>query len=246
MPRQTAVISEQGLRPQMEDAHFLDNDFAGREWVYGGIYDGHGGAYAAEYAGRNLNKLFLESIRAGATPEQAFNQAYQAISDELKGQDSGTTAIDFLVEEKEIIAANAGDARAIVVGEKEITQLTTDHRLDNKAERERITGMGGQVRYPYVYRGYLGLMPTRTIGDEYFKPVGVIATPSVKRHPISGSDLMLLAACDGLFDIMSNSEVADFVRRIDQPEPLVEALKNEVLLNRRGTDNLTIIAVSLR
>ena len=35
-------------------------------------------------------------------------------------------------------------------------------------------------------RGYRGLMPTRTIGDQYFKPVGIIATPSVNEYKISG------------------------------------------------------------
>ncbi len=243
---QTAVISEQGRRPEMEDAHFLDSNFGGRGWLYGGIYDGHGGSFAARYAADNLHQRFLGKVLAGSSPEQAFVESYQEISRELADQDSGATAVDFFIRDNEVVAVNAGDARDIIIGERSVYQLTTDHRLTDTQEQERIKGMGGVIKYPYVYRGFAGLMPTRTLGDEYFKSVGIIATPSVKRYRITAYDLMLVAACDGLFDFMTNEEVADFVRRFRQPDGLVEALKNEVLVNRLGTDNLTIIAVSLK
>jgi len=53
-------------------------------------------------------------------------------------------------------------------------------------------------------------------------------------------------ACDGLFDVMTSEEAADFARRFPQPETLLEVLKTEVLVNRLGSDNLTMIAFSLR
>lgn len=230
----------------MEDAHHLDLDFAGEGWVFGGVYDGHGGRTAAEYCAERLHRVFLEDLLSGLPPAEAFVHSYEAVSDELKGQESGASAVSFLVREGWITAANAGDARAIVVGEKAVRQLTLDHRLDNPEERQRIESRGGIVRYPYAYRGGMGLMPTRSIGDQFFKPVGVIATPSVGEHRITGEDIMLVAACDGLFDFMSNEEVAGFARAFPDPERLVQALKDEVLFSRLGTDNLTIIAVSLR
>lgn len=88
-------------------------------------------------------------------------------------------------------------------------------------------------------------MPTRTIGDEFFKSVGVIARPSVNEHHIVEGDLALLAACDSLFDVMTNEEAAEYVIYYTELRSLVEALKTEVLANRFGMDNLTIIAVSL-
>jgi serine/threonine protein phosphatase PrpC len=239
------MISEKGYRQEMEDAHFLDLNFADKDWIFGGIYDGHGGDYAAEYTSETLHKLFLKYLLAGATPQESFVKSYEETSNELKTQDSGTTAVDFLIRDRKIFTANAGDARAIVVNSEKVIQLTVDHRLDNLSERKRVEKMGAYTAYPYVHRGHLGLMPTRTIGDEYFKPVGIIATPSVNEYQISQEDIMLLAACDGLFDVMTNEEVADFARRIPDPKALVETLENEVIINRFGTDNLTIIAVSL-
>jgi serine/threonine protein phosphatase PrpC len=240
-----AVISETGYRQEMEDAHFLDLNFANKGWIFGGIYDGHGGNYAAKYASETLHKQFLKYLLAGTSPQEAFVKSYEETSRELGEQGSGTTAVDFLIMDRRIFTANAGDARAIVVNRKEVIQLTVDHRLDNLSERKRVEKMGAYTAYPYVYRGNMGLMPTRTIGDEYFKPVGVIATPSVNEYQISKEDIALVAACDGLFDVMTNEEVADFARRIHNPKALVETLENEVIINRSGTDNLTIIAVSL-
>ncbi|MFH0809861.1 MAG: PP2C family protein-serine/threonine phosphatase, partial [Pseudomonadota bacterium] len=221
MPVQAAIISERGVRPSMEDAHFLDTNFAGRGWVYGGIYDGHGGALAAESAAIHLHVKFLEKVLAGLSPEQSFAEAYQEISEALKSQDSGTTAVDFLIRDSAIFTANAGDARAIVVGRQSVLQLTTDHRLDNEQEAARIRQRGGEIRYPYVYRRFAGIMPTRTLGDEFFKPVGVIARPSIGKHPIGDEDLMLVAACDGLFDFMDNEEIAGLARRLPEPRALV-------------------------
>ena len=243
---EAAVISEKGMRREMEDAHFLDLNFANECWTYAGIYDGHGGRFAARYASERLHEIFRDRLLSGFSPQKAFIESYEAISEELKTQDSGTTAVNFLIRNKEIFTANVGDARAIIISNKGFSQLTIDHRLDNLAEKQRIEKMGGHIRYPYVYRGYQGLMPTRTIGDQYFKSIGIIAIPSVSEYKISRDDLILLAACDGLFDVMTNEEAAYFARKSPHPGPLLEVLKNEVLFNRLGTDNITIIAVSLQ
>ena len=242
---EAAFISEQGLRAEMEDAHFLDGDFAGRGWVFGGIYDGHGGKLAAQYAARHLHLRFKELVLNGSSPQSAFEQSYRFVSDELSYQDSGTTAVTFLIKEGIVYTANVGDSRAIVVGRSSFQQLTEDHRIENKTERDRVLSMGGVIEPPYVFRNGTGIMPTRTIGDEYFKAVGVIATPSITEYEISQDDLMLVAACDGLFDFMSNDEVAKFTRANLEPKTLLDALRDEVLLKRSGTDNLTIIAISL-
>lgn len=243
---QAAVTSEKGIRPSMEDAHYLDLDFGGKGWIYGGIYDGHNGDYAAKYAAERLHQIFLEKLLSGLTPEPAFTQSYETVSQEVSEQESGTTAVDILIKGNRIYMANAGDARAIVISQNSVSQLTVDHRVDNTEERGRVEKAGASIDYPYVIRGNLGLMPTRSIGDQYFKAVGVIATPSISKHLIAPDDLMLVAACDGLWDFISNKGVAAFVREFAEPKLLLDALAREILFNRLGTDNLTIIAISLR
>ncbi len=241
-----AYISEQGIRPEMEDTHFLDLDFGKKGWVYGGIYDGHGGKYAARFAADNIPELFLGKYLEHKIPGQAFTEAYEETSNKISNQDSGAAAVDFFIADDSIYTANAGDARIIIVSKEKVTQLTTDHRLGNKEEEQRIIEMGGGIRFPYVTRGLAGIMPTRSIGDEYFKPVGVISTPSVNEYSIKFDDIMLIAGCDGLFDFISNEEVAELARQNHSPDKLLDILRNEVLITRGGTDNLTVIAVNLR
>ena len=76
----TAVVSEQGLRSEMENAHFLDTNFANQGWVFGGVYDGHSGSFAAEYAAKYLSEVFLEKLIADSPPQEAFIDSYQEIS----------------------------------------------------------------------------------------------------------------------------------------------------------------------
>lgn len=241
----TAIISEQGLRWSMEDAHLFEPDLGGRGWVFGGVYDGHGGRRASEYTAVNLHRFLLKHLDEGLDPEPAFSRAYEDTSNELAYQDSGTTAATILLQGRQLTVANAGDTRAIMLGGSQVRQLTTDHRLDNPQERERIEASGGRVAPPYVMRGFRGLMPTRSIGDEYFKPVGIIARPSTDSLQIAAEDRFLLLACDGLFDVMSNNEVAEAARDEPDAEALAERLRQEVLEVRMGTDNLTILILEL-
>lgn len=111
---EAAVIAEKGIRPAMEDAHYLDQDFGGKGWIYGGIYDGHNGGYAANHAAARLHTIFWEQLAAESSPREAFALSYETVSREVSGRESGTTAVDFLIRDKKIITANAGDARAVI------------------------------------------------------------------------------------------------------------------------------------
>ncbi|HDR16429.1 MAG TPA: protein serine/threonine phosphatase 2C family protein [Desulfobacteraceae bacterium] len=239
------VISEQGARGHMEDFHFLDLDFSGIGTIFGGVYDGHSGSYAARYAAETLHLYFLDSAKEGVSPSGAFCSAYQKVSDDLKHQDSGTTAATFLLEKMRIHIANAGDSRIIVVGDDYVTQLTIDHRLDNAEEFKRILLSGGKIDYPYVMKGIRGLMPTRSLGDEYFRDAGVIPTPATFVHEIRDRDGWLVAATDGLFDEMDNETVARLCREHTEPRLLAETLIREVLTGCAMPDNTTVILVKL-
>ena len=230
----------------MENAYFLDLAFDGRGAVFGGVYDGHGGDEAAVYASEHLHLFFLHHIRSNRPPGGAFVDAYLEVSRRLSDQDSGTTAVTFFITDGLIHAANTGDAQALLVGVRETVLLSVQHRVDDPLERERVRKAGAVISYPYVMSGLRGVMPTRALGDEYFRSVGVTSMPSVCEHAIEGSDLWLVAACDGLFDMMTNEEIAQIARLYHEPRDMVEALREEVMDRRGGWDNLTIIAVSLR
>lgn len=240
------IISEQGLRGSMEDAYSLDLDFGRQGWIFGGVYDGHRGKYAAGYAAKNLHHCLLEQLDQEQDPKQAFIKTYLEIAQEIRDQESGTTAVTFLLQENLLTVANAGDSRALLINYTGPIQLTVDHRLDNPHEYQRIKNLGTSIAYPYVYQGQQGLMTTRSLGDQTFKSAGVIAEPFVQSQNITPEDRFLIAACDGLFDHMNNQEVHELAQRHDNPKELAWSLRQEVLMNRMGTDNLTIIIISLQ
>lgn len=240
-----AVVAEQGLRESMEDTYTLIPDFANRGWLFGGIYDGHGGKSVAAFASENLYRLVEDKIQAGFSPQQAFKTSYKTVSENSKGIHTGTTAVTFLVTDTCIITANVGDSRAILVAKRRIQQLTKDHRIENESERNRVLSSGGEIMPPYVYFKGRGLMPTRSLGDHFFERAGIISTPAVKSHKININDLLLIAASDGLWDLLTNEEVAALARKYSEPGKLLAVLRDEVLIQRRGTDNLTVIAIRI-
>jgi serine/threonine protein phosphatase PrpC len=105
-------------------------------------------------------------------------------------------------------------------------QLTKDQKPEEPEEMERIHRMGGVVRRlmdelgrnigPWrVWRkdaNYPGLAMSRSIGDIAGSEIGVISTPLITTHLLrSGEDFFLVSGSDGIWDVMENQEVADFV-----------------------------------
>ena len=116
-------------------------------------------------------------------------------------------------------------------------QLTLDQKPNDKEERKRIENSGGRVQRlldqfgnkvgPYrVWEknsNRPGLAMSRSIGDFLGKSIGVISTPIFTYHQIDQfNDLFLIAASDGLWDVMDNEDVVNFV------ECYRGACKNEI------------------
>ncbi len=148
------------------------------------------------------------------------------------------------LREGKVTVAHVGDGRAMLVHPNRGRFLTRDHRVDDRVERARIEAAGGHIVDPYVYRGEAGLMPTRSLGDRWFRSVGVIATPDVATRTLTGADISLVVASDGLWDVLPSAEVARIVREAGRPQRATEAL-GQAVERRRGRDNLAVIVVGL-
>jgi serine/threonine protein phosphatase PrpC len=107
-------------------------------------------------------------------------------------------------------------------------QLTVDQKPNHEEELKRIRGSGGVVEKladdfgrpvgPYrVWKknGNLpGLAMSRSIGDRIAHEIGVISTPichSFNLYP--AFDQFIVLASDGVWDVMDNFEVANFVEK---------------------------------
>lgn len=146
---------------------------------------------------------------------------------------SGTTACVLLIAHGKVLLANTGDSRCVAarrVGDGSVSaiQLTRDAKPSSRDEYKRICESGGTVRQwvdsdgagvgaHRVYRRGDDLLPglamSRSLGDLYAHAVGVTWEPFLSVHSLTADDLFLVAATDGLWDVMTNEEVVDFVAR---------------------------------
>jgi len=262
-----AASCMQGWRINMEDQHTLllslkeDKDAA-----FFAVFDGHGGSKVANYCGEYLHKKIVSqqgydkgdivsAMRSGFLSCDDDMRQDDAIKDEM----AGSTAICILVKNNTIFSANCGDSRAIASVCGRVEELSFDHKPSNEDETKRIVAAGGWVEFNRV-NGNLAL--SRAMGDFMFKRNTnkppeeqiVTANPDIIVKKITQDHEFIFLACDGIWDVMSNEEVVDFVRsRIAKkmsPELICEEILGHCLapdcqMGGLGCDNMTVILVGL-
>lgn len=261
-PFQWGLAARQGDRPTMEDEH---THMVREHDAFFGMYDGHGGTEAATYAAATLYKNFFnwEKEKPTHTKDNLVEAFEQTDKEILKKTPSGAVAaVAYLCDatadkqkRNQAFIAWAGDSRVLVVRSGSVVFHTTDHKPNAKEEKERIEAFGMQVQHWGVPR-IMGLAISRTLGDAHVKEQtkGVVtATPQVATVPMQAGDLIILA-CDGVWDVISNEEAAKLVFDITSVNKSLEEMnkeypatpvngsfKKEQLVNQ-GTSNLLQIA----
>lgn len=148
-----------------------------------------------------------------------------------------------------------GDSRAIASVRGSVQQLSFDHKPNNEGETRRIVAAGGWVEFNRV-NGNLAL--SRALGDFVFKKNEkkraeeqiVTALPDVEVRELTDDHEFIVIACDGIWDVLSNEEVLEFVRnRIAQkisPEIVCEYLSLSLSLthtNHLSCQELSLISI---
>lgn len=167
----------------------------------------------------------------------------------------GSTASTVLVTAEHIVFAHAGDSRALLVRDGKVFFATKDHTPANEDETERIEDAGGFVEAGRV-DGLLGV--ARALGDGRFKEVEglapelqkVTADPDITTIARDPKDQFLLIASDGLWNVMSNDDICDYLVKFllqDQAEIdiVCEVLLDECVNKRYSGDNTSVIVVDL-
>eukprot|EP01061_Rhynchopus_euleeides_P025473 TRINITY_DN4120_c0_g1_i1.p2 TRINITY_DN4120_c0_g1~~TRINITY_DN4120_c0_g1_i1.p2 ORF type:complete len:304 (+),score=61.64 TRINITY_DN4120_c0_g1_i1:120-1031(+) len=255
----------QGWRKGMEDAHAtvlkLDGCDAG-PCSFFGVYDGHCGQATAKYTGDNLHKqlALCDEFKNSQWPE-AMKKAFLTVDDMLQrdGCDSsGCTAVTcLLTPEGKIVVGNAGDSRCVLCRAGKAVPLSFDHKPTNEEEIRRIQAAGGTVSGGRV-QGNLAL--SRAIGDFEFKQSKtlppeeqiVTANPDVTITDITPEDEFIVLACDGIWDVMTNDEVIDFVsQKINHNDvaKVCEDTCDRCLAPSSpglGCDNMTMMVIQLK
>lgn len=258
----------QGWRIDMEDAHsaVLAIDSA-PEISWFAVFDGHGGQLVSrESSARVLDEItstpeWVKSPRTTESITAALHKGFLNMDDALRnladvknGEDhSGSTAISSMVTPTHIIVANVGDSRSILVSDNKAIAMSEDHKPYNQAENDRIVKAGGSVSMRRV-NGDLAV--SRALGDFVYKhrqdlpavEQQVSAEPEIQIHVRTPRDQYLVLACDGIWDVMSNEDVAEFiVKRAPNTQEEINKTCEEILdrcLDLGSKDNMSVVIVA--
>lgn len=250
----------------MEDAHVAQLNLEGeRSHALLGVFDGHNGHLVAKYCGAHLAETFVATHEyQNKKYSAAFTETFKILdatlnaSPELRNE-GGCTAVSVLITRNVIVCANAGDSRAVLARGGRAIPLSSDHKPSLPAEIARIERAGGSIQNNRV-NGTLAL--SRAIGDFEFKESAelpwdeqmITACPDVTVTEVSADDEFVVLACDGVWDVISNEDCCEFIRRSLVENQNDVGLVCENLLDRclaptspgLGCDNMTVVIALIK
>ncbi|PWA45893.1 protein phosphatase 2C family protein [Artemisia annua] len=250
-----SVYCKRGKREAMEDRFKACVDFNGQnKQGFFGVFDGHGGSKAAEYAAENLESKIKEEVQKRGESEivEAVKQGYLNADSEFLKQEQrgGACCVTAIINSGNLVVSNAGDCRAVVCNGGVAEALTSDHRPSRQDEKQRIESLGGYVDSSRGIHRVLGsLAVSRGIGDRSMKQ-WITAEPETKLFKIVPEFEFLIMASDGLWDKVSNQEAVDVARpfcgSMDKLE-VISACKKlvELSASRGSVDDTSVMIVQL-
>jgi serine/threonine protein phosphatase PrpC len=192
------------------------------------ICDGHGGSEISEFVAPLLLNYLMAPDNEYPLEDDHIEAIYDRIHKKIKREmndialECGTTALAVVhyVNETDgrdyLQIFNTGDCRAVVSRKGIAIPLTKDHKPSWPDEARRICQVNEQVENPqeiiYEYGDWRvnGLSVTRAFGDLNARPQ-VTHMPDSHLVRLQSKDQFLVIACDGLWDVMENHDVVNFV-----------------------------------
>eukprot|EP00123_Amoebidium_parasiticum_P020909 comp5849_c0_seq1/m.1714 comp5849_c0_seq1/g.1714 ORF comp5849_c0_seq1/g.1714 comp5849_c0_seq1/m.1714 type:complete len:320 (-) comp5849_c0_seq1:33-992(-) len=232
-------------RPYNEDRHSIVH--FSPDLAFFGVFDGHGGSEAAEFAKNNLPRFISEELENGAGLQTALLKAFRKTDEAFHLGPSGTTATCALLNGHKLLVAGVGDSRAVILHKDSAKDLSVEHKPEMEAEMRRIKAAGGTVTLDPMYGTYRvcgRLAMSRSIGDRELKPFGVIAEPSIYDVQLSRKDSLLILGTDGLFNVISKQLACAVANSCRNPEEAAQELVS-LAIQLGSTDNVTALVVRL-
>ncbi|KAE9606017.1 hypothetical protein Lal_00025418 [Lupinus albus] len=250
-----SVYCKRGRREYMEDRYSATDNLRGEsKLALFGVFDGHGGAKAAEFAAKNLEKNVLDEVIISDEEDigEAVKRGYLNTDSDFLKEDlnGGSCCVTALIRNGNLVVSNAGDCRAVISRNGVAEALTSDHRPSREDEKERIETLGGYVDLCRgVWRIQGSLAVSRGIGDRHMKQ-WVTAEPETKVLRIETEHDLLILASDGLWDKVSNQEAVDIARPFligkKKSQPLLACKKLVDLSVSRGSmDDTSVMLIKL-
>ena len=248
---QVASLSTLGLsinRLKNEDSYGIKQEKSNNQEtvILAAIADGMGGMSQGELASKLAIKTILETPIPlnNQTKEQyqewlnsLFIQANETVSQEVK--DGGTTLSVIFAISQQLMISHVGDSRIYLLRQGEIKQLSQDHSL------VAILLASGQITEAEISTHPDRNVLTKSIGGkkrlshDYVQDLR--QTISELTMKLVDQDIILLCS-DGVWDLVSQTELAENFSNESNLQTAVDATINQVL-ERGASDNATLLAI---
>ncbi|QKF93840.1 protein phosphatase 2c family protein [Fadolivirus algeromassiliense] len=258
------VASLKGVRPQNEDNHVTiinldDKDKTKKNINFYAVFDGHGGKQVSNYLEKNLPKFFTDKRVQYPVSKKYVVNAYDHIQKTLMEYNfahyQGSTSLVVIHykhnDDDYLNVINSGDSRCVLCRDNFAMPLTKDHKPNWPEEYYRIMGLGGKIEFDGFDWRIKDLSVSRAFGDADAAPY-VTHRPDLFRYKLDKNDRFLVISCDGLVDVLSNSDIINFVlmncydstltNRINKNVNIAKKLA-EYALKRGSSDNVSVIVV---
>ena len=263
MKRKIYSYSMQGKREDNEDKHDhiinINGDNININPInFFAVFDGHGGKNISTFLKKNLSKYYLSKIDKSIYTKknsEIFNKYTELLFDKLQNklikkhprisQFCGSTACIGVQFENKLWIINVGDSRVIKCNKCNIAeQLSLDHKPNNPIEKKRIEQLGGNINFDGFDWRVKGLSLSRAFGDLDCTPF-VNHIPDIFNYEIISDDKFLVFGCDGLYDVLSNQDIVDFIIELYNKNITLRVNYAKELAqyayNKGSTDNITVI-----
>ncbi|KAI6680124.1 hypothetical protein NL676_034005 [Syzygium grande] len=254
----SGACADIGYRTSMEDAYVCVDDFV-RDYgltnmadgpnAFYGVFDGHGGKHAADFASYNLLQYIIKDEDFPREIEKVVSSAFlqtDAAFAEACSLDaalaSGTTALAAIVMGRSLIVANAGDCRAVLCRRGRAIEMSRDHKPVCTKEKKRIVASGGYICCDGYLNGQLNV--ARALGDWH-----VEGMKSREGGPLSAEPELMSMDLTKEDEFLINRNAVDFARRrLQEHNDPIMCCKDLVdeALKRKSLDNLAAIVVCFR
>lgn len=227
--------SQKGKRPSNED---VEVKIANMD-QYGSAYDkskapidlfvvcdGHNGKEVSSYVGQQFENIFMNKNMNYPLKRKNVKEIYDKVQNNLAqnvkaSQSTGSTCLTMIRYQNEgrekIQVFNVGDCRAVLCSDGMAIPLTKDHKPRWPEETNRIQkaitqyNLNDKIAYYDGDWRIHGLSVSRSFGDIDSVPYITHEPEIFEQRSLCSKDQFIVLACDGLWDVMENHEVVNFI-----------------------------------
>eukprot|EP00127_Corallochytrium_limacisporum_P007453 Clim_evm56s251 gene=Clim_evmTU56s251 len=258
-----SLRSTKGMRDYNHDRFVVG--ILDEETYFYGVFDGHGGARAADFVSSRILQRVYDLVQDGESYTDAASMAmveldseYLAMAEKARAEDprlgeqykAGTTAVTVIVRDSsEVYVSNVGDSHCILSHKGQPQRLSQDHKPNVDEEADRIEDAGGSIVFTADGAGRIfaddkTLAVSRAIGAPFFRNYGLICEPHTTATQVSAEDDCIILISDGVSDMLGDEDIVDLVNSCSSLDLTAMKLIEEA--NDGGAqDNMTALVVRL-